>query len=99
MSSEKKPKGKVLAEEEIDRRVEADADREDAWEAPIRVRPRAPTSFKLPSDLAARAAFLARLHHRKGLEDWLTHVIRERVELEEVAFAEAKRDLATGSSA
>lgn len=98
MNTEKSREGETLSQEEIDRQVAADADTEDAWEAPVRVKPTAPTSFKLPSDLAARAAFLARLHHRKGLEDWLTHVIRERVELEEVAFAEAKRDLAVRSS-
>jgi hypothetical protein len=37
---------------------------------------------------------LAQVHRASGVEEWLTRVIRERVELEEVAFAEAKRDLA-----
>jgi len=29
----------------------------------------------------------------KGVESWLTRVIRERIELEEHAFAEAKQEL------
>jgi len=37
--------------------------------------------------------FLAQVHRASGVEEWLTRVIRERIELEEVAFAEAKRDL------
>jgi hypothetical protein len=45
------------------------------------------------ADLAARAAFLAQVHRASGVEEWLTRVIRERIELEEVAFAAAKRDL------
>ena len=42
---------------------------------------------------AARASFLAQVHPASGLEEWLTSVIRERIELEEEALAEAKRDL------
>jgi len=41
--------------------------------------------------LAARAAFLAHLHREKNVEKWLARIIKERVELEEVAFSEAKR--------
>jgi hypothetical protein len=54
------------------------ADDDSAWEKPIRVHQAAPASLSIPAELAARAAFLA----------------RERIELEEVAFVEAKRDLA-----
>ena len=57
--------------------------------------PRRSISFSLTGELAARAAFLARVHHRSDVEDWLRQVIRERIELEEIAFAEAKRDTAT----
>ena len=64
--STKKSQGKSLTQEEIDRQVVAEANTEDAWDAPVRVNPPAPTSFKLPSDLAARVAFLARLHQRKA---------------------------------
>lgn len=89
MSSDKKK----LTEAEIDDLVVAEAADESAWSAPIHVKPAVSVSYSLPGDLAARAAFLARLHHG-GVEEWLTQVIRERVELEEVAFTEAKREIA-----
>ena len=50
--------------------------------------------LSLPADLAARAAFLARLHRKASAEEWLRHIIQERVELEEAAFVGAKHDLA-----
>jgi hypothetical protein len=31
------------------------------------------------------------LHREKNVEEWLSRIIKERVELEEVAFSEAKR--------
>ncbi len=86
-----------LTEAEIDELVVAEADDDSAWEAPVRVKPAASVSYSLPGDLADRASFLARLHHG-GVEDWLTRVIRERVELEEVAYADAKREIAGKSS-
>jgi len=85
------------SEEEIDELVAKEAGDDSAWEAPIKVEPSLPASFSIPADLAARAAFVARLHHVAGLEEWLTRIIRERVELEESAFAEVKRDLAARS--
>jgi hypothetical protein len=33
------------------------------------------------------------MHREENVEDWLTKVIKERVELEEVAFNEAKREM------
>jgi hypothetical protein len=50
--------------------------------------------IKSPNDVFGPAA---RLHHAERVEEWLTQVIRERVELEETAFAEAKREIAGGS--
>jgi len=87
-------KREPLAEQQIDDLVIAEAEDDSAWEEPVRVRPSIGTSFSLPEDLAARAAFLARLHRINHLEEWLTRVIRERVELEELAFSRAKRELA-----
>ena len=52
-----------------------------------------PSSLQIPSELAERAAFLAGLHREKSLEAWLTRMIRERVELKEGAFLQAKREL------
>src|SRR5437868_191077 len=83
-----------LTEEEIDEIVVSQANDDSAWEEPIYVKRQAAPAFSLPADLVGRAAFLARLHHARALEDWLTRVIRERIELEEFAFAEAKRELA-----
>jgi len=36
---------------------------------------------------------LARLHREAGIDKWVERVIRERVELEERAFTEAKKKL------
>lgn len=81
-----------LSEEEIDRLVVEQAADADAWEPAIH-RTVEPTALAVPAELAARAAFLARLHRRASVEEWLTLVIRERVELEEAAYVEAKQDM------
>ena len=90
-----KGRRKKLSQEEIDQRVVSQADDESAWEKPVRVKKIRTAPLTLPGDLAARAAFLARLHREGRVDDWLTRIIRERIELEEVAFVEAKRILAT----
>ena len=94
MNAKQKKTRRIISEKELDRDVILQANEESAWEKPIRVKRTKPASLTIPADLAARAAFLARLHREKGPEEWLTRIIRERVELEEVAFIEAKRDLA-----
>ena len=91
-------KKKKLSEHAIDQVVVAQADDDAAWEKPVQVRRTKPASLSIPPDLAARAAFLARLHRTRNVEEWLTHVIQERVELEEAAFAGAKQDLAAKAS-
>ncbi|PIU90980.1 MAG: hypothetical protein COS63_02135, partial [Anaerolineae bacterium CG06_land_8_20_14_3_00_57_67] len=75
-----------LTEFEIDQKVIAQADDNAAWEKPILVRRTRAASLSIPPDLAARAAFLAKLHRKPSLEEWLTRVIQERIELEEAAF-------------
>jgi hypothetical protein len=89
---------KKLSELEIDQIVAAQADNDTAWEQPIRVERSKPASLSLPGDLAARAAFLAQLHRTKSVEEWLTRVIQERVELEEAVFVGIKQDLAARSA-
>jgi hypothetical protein len=84
-----------LSEEDIDKIVVAQADDDSAWEEPIQVRRKKPASLSIPAELAARATFLAQLHRRASLEEWLTHIIQERVELEEAAFVGVKHELAT----
>ncbi len=86
---------KKLSEKEIDNLVIAQADNNSAWEKPIRVRRGKKTSVSLPAELAARAAFLAQLHRTKNMEEWVTHVIQERIELEEAVFMGVKQDLTT----
>ena len=93
MSTESKMK-ENLSEEEIDQAVVAQADDDAAWEKPIHVRSTKPTFLSIPAELSARVAFLARVHRKESVEEWLTHIIQERVELEEAAFVGAKRDLA-----
>ncbi|HEV7507500.1 MAG TPA: hypothetical protein VGS07_21630 [Thermoanaerobaculia bacterium] len=84
---------KRLSEKEVDNFVVAEAENDAVWEPQIKVKPSSGTSFSLPRDLAARASFLARIHHMERVGEWITQVIRERIELEEVAFAEAKREI------
>lgn len=89
---------KKLSEQEIDQLVIAQADDNSAWSKPIRVRKTKPASVSIPAELAARAAFLAQLHRTKNLEEWITHIIEERIEIEEAAFIGVKEDLATKGS-
>ena len=91
MKSKKRSMRKQLPEEEIDKLVESQAEENTAWERPIKVRRAKSTAVSLPAELAARAAFLARLHREKNVGQWLSRIIKERVELEEVAFSQAKR--------
>ena len=84
---------KQLSEQEIDNIIESQVEDDSAWEQPIQVRKGRSTSISISAELAARAAFLAKLHREKNVEEWLTKVIKERVELEEVAFNEAKREM------
>ena len=86
---------KKLTEHEIDQNVIVQVDDNSAWEKPIWVRRTRAASLSIPPDLAARAAFLAKLHRKPSVEEWLTRVIQERIELEEAAFTGAKQELAT----
>ncbi|MFO1433692.1 MAG: hypothetical protein U1F76_26955 [Candidatus Competibacteraceae bacterium] len=95
MTAKSRATRKKSSEKEIDEIVVTQADDDLAWEESIQVEMDKTTSLSIPAKLAARAAFLAKLHREKGLEEWLTRVIRERVELEETAFAEVKRELKT----
>ena len=85
-------KRQALSRDEIDDIVTSQAEDDSAWEEPIHIKRVAYEEFSLSADLATRASFLARLHHSK-VEEWLTRVVQERIELEEASFAEAKRAL------
>jgi len=88
-------KRKKLTEDEIDEIVTAEADDQTAWDKPIRVRRPKGANVPLPSELAARAAFFARLHRESSVEEWIQRIVHERVDMEEAAFVQLKRELAT----
>jgi hypothetical protein len=72
MTSRTKTTKRKRAEDEIDALVIAQADDDSAWEKPVQVKMDRAASLSIPAGLAARAAFLAKLHREKGLEEWLT---------------------------
>jgi hypothetical protein len=95
----KKSKRQQAFEQNIDKVVESQANEDSAWERPIKVRRARSTALSMPTDLAVRAAFLAKLHREKNVQQWLSRIIKERVELEEVAFTEAKRAMSDRNGA
>lgn len=86
-------KRRQLSQDEIDALAEAQAHDDAAWDDPILVRRASSSSVSLPSELTARAIFVARLHHEMDVETWLRRIIKERIELEEAAFSALKREL------
>jgi hypothetical protein len=84
---------KTLSEEQIDQFVISQANNDSAWEDAVKVTKQRSTSLSLPAVLASRAAFFARLHREASLEDWIKRIIRERLDIEEAAFAGCKREL------
>ena len=84
-----------MTEVEVDRVVTAQADKDAAWQKPIVVKRPKSTSLSIPAELAARAAFLARLHRESRVDKWVERIVRERVEIEESAFTAAKKNLAS----
>jgi hypothetical protein len=87
-----KPK---LSQDHVDRIVTVQADDDSAWQKAIVVRRPKSTSLSIPAELAARAAFLAKLHRESRVDKWVERIVRERVEIEESAFTAAKKTLAS----
>lgn len=87
-----------MNEEEIDQKVIDQADNASAWESPIKSRKSKSTSVTLPSELASRAAFFARLHREGSLDSWLKRIIQERLDIEEAAFSGLKKELSAKNS-
>jgi len=81
--------------DQINRFVIAQADQDSAWEKPIVVKRAKSTSLSIPAELAARAAFLAKIHRESRLDKWVEKIVRERVEIEESAFTAAKKTVAS----
>jgi hypothetical protein len=88
----------VLSEKQIDAAVIGQAGDDAAWERLVRVRRRR-TSLSLSAELAARAAFFARLHRETSVDEWLRRIIRERIDLEEAALSRVSRELGRKRSA
>ncbi|MEX2299679.1 MAG: hypothetical protein WD733_02010 [Bryobacterales bacterium] len=93
MSTGKKNRAAQQNEETIDQIVAGQSEQDSAWESVIEVKRSRSASLSISGELAARAAFLARLHREPDVDHWVERVVRERVELEELAFAEAKKKL------
>ncbi len=89
-----KKKTTPLTEREIDDAVVAEADDDAAWGKPVRARKAKPISVPLSAPIATRAAFFARLHREKSVDAWIERIIRDRLDLEEAAFADVKREMA-----
>ncbi|HKC64889.1 MAG TPA: hypothetical protein VKB86_14700 [Pyrinomonadaceae bacterium] len=89
-------RAKIISEEEIDRIIIAQADDDSAWGKPVGVHKSESSAVSLPAELASRAAFFARLHREASVGEWLKRIIEERIDIEEAAFAESKRDLVKG---
>lgn len=88
-----KTKKKPMTEAELDEMLIAQADDDSAWEAPIKVKRNKKSSVSLPSELAARALFFAKLHQEKNLDAWLNRIISERLDMEEAVFLSLKKDM------
>lgn len=98
MNRREKIRTRLLSEKQIDAAVIAQAGDDAAWERAIRVRRRR-SSLSLSAELAARAAFFARLHREASVDEWLRRIIRERIDLEEAAFSRVRRELGRKRSA
>ena len=88
-----KGRARRLSREAIDDVVTLEAGDDSAWDAAVRVKRPRVASVSIPGDLAARAAFLAKLHREPRVDKWVERIVRDRVELEELAFAEARKSL------
>lgn len=80
----------ILTDEEIDEIVINQANDDDAWGETIEVKP-VETAISLSPELAKRAAFFAKLHHKSNAEEWLQTIIQERIQFEEAAFTGLKQ--------
>ena len=82
-----------MSEEEIDNIVIKQADDTSLWEESIYVHKAKLFSLSIPIELAERAMLFAKIHREKGIEEWITRIIRERIELEEFTFNTVKHKL------
>ncbi len=86
-------KRRKLSESEIDDMVVAQSKHNAAWSKPVQIKRVSDASVLHPQDVALRAEFFSRLHRSKNLHEWLTRIIQDRLDMEEAAYHELKRDL------
>jgi hypothetical protein len=68
MKTPRQRKATTLDQERIDQLVVSRASDESAWDAPVRVKRSEAAALSLPGELAARAAFLAKLHREASID-------------------------------
>lgn len=95
MSEPKQKRTANRKQEAIDELAISLADDDSPWGPRIHVKRPKATSLAIPGELAARAAFLAKLHHESGVGKCVERIARERVELKERAFVTPKKELAS----
>ena len=88
---------KSLSEQEIDQIVTAQAHDDAAWGKRFAYKGPRPPHFRFLR-ISPCGAFLAQLHRTKSVEEWLTQVIQECIDLEEAAFVGVKRALAANAA-
>ena len=84
----------VKSEQQIDDIVISQVNDDAAWEQPVHVKRAGAENLSLSPALATRAAFFASLHREISVGAWLERIIQERLDLEEAAFVDLKRELA-----
>src|SRR5438067_13026851 len=85
LASKRKP-----TQEQIDQLVTIQADEDSAWEKPTVVRRPKSMPLSISGDLAALAAFLAKIHRESGLVKWFELIVRVRVEIDVSEFTDVK---------
>ncbi|HMD99773.1 MAG TPA: hypothetical protein VKM93_20895 [Terriglobia bacterium] len=68
MRKARKKRTASLDQEAIDELVVSQSEDNSAWDAALLVKRSKSASLSIPGDLAARAAFLAKLHREPGLD-------------------------------
>jgi hypothetical protein len=90
-SMRKKTRPQPLTEAMLDEQVIAQADDDQAWTKPVRVRKANPAAISLLPRQAEQAAYFARLHHERDLNAWIRRVVQERLDWEQASLTMVKR--------
>jgi hypothetical protein len=84
-------------ERRIDNFVKAQAFDENAWELDSQINQKTkPTSIRLSTRTISRAKFFASIHHQRGYQSWLKHVIEDRINTEYELYKKLKKRTESG---